>query len=90
MSTEDKGKETRRSRTSEQDVAAVGSFHEHGHAPDRFHFTPVFLIISDCDQEKALQVSSNTDTEPDGISSSQRTLVYRTRRSDSGSLRGSY
>eukprot|EP00066_Takifugu_rubripes_P015467 XP_011604733.1 PREDICTED: nck-associated protein 5-like isoform X4 [Takifugu rubripes] len=55
VSMEDKGKETQRSRTTEQDVAA----------------------------ERALQVSSNTDAEPDGISSSQRTLVYRTRRNDS-------
>ncbi|XP_029695654.1 nck-associated protein 5-like [Takifugu rubripes] len=55
VSMEDKGKETQRSRTTEQDVAT----------------------------ERALQVSSNTDAEPDGISSSQRTLVYRTRRNDS-------
>lgn len=90
VSMEDKGKDTQRSRTTEQDVAAVGSSHEHGRGPCRFHFTAMFLIISDCEQEKALQVSSNTDAEPDGITSSQRTLVYRTRRNDSGPLKRSH
>lgn len=90
VSMEDKGKETQRSRTTEQDVATVGSSLKHGRAPCRFHFTAMFLIIPDCEQEKALQVNSNTDAEPDGISSSHRTLVYRTRRNDSGPLKRSH
>lgn len=87
---EDKGKETRRSRTSEQDVATVGSSNEHGHTPPADFSAQQCFSLFLTEQEKALQVSSNTDAEPDGISSSHRTLVYRTRRSDSGPFKRSH